>query len=125
MDILIESTKRFESDIQNLTERERDAVTKEINRCAEFFETRPDAFYHKLHRSYPLLGTLGAESSLYKLKASLNLRVILAVDNDPIFEQIIITLFRVVKRGDFEKAYEGVAESLYQDFINNKAGMAA
>jgi hypothetical protein len=42
--------------------------------------------------------------------------VILAIDEDPIFEQIILTLFRVFKHGDLEKVYKSIAESLYQEF---------
>ena len=42
-------------------------------------------------------------------------RIILTVDEDPIFDQVIFTLFRVTNRDDFNKAYQGVVESLYRD----------
>jgi len=45
--------------------------------------------------------------------------VIWAVDEDPIFGQIIFTLFRAVKHDDLDRAYQGVAESLYQDMIHH------
>jgi hypothetical protein len=67
----------------------------------------------------------GYESSLYTLKVSYQLRLILSVDEDPIFGQVIFTLFRVVKHDDLDKAYRGVAESLYQDLLYRDREMAA
>ncbi len=52
------------------------------------------------------------------LKVSQKLRVILTVDEDPIFGQIIFTLFRAIQHQDLNKAYNSVAESLYQDFLH-------
>lgn len=118
MDVLIESTKRFEKDIASLSEDDKAAVIKKINDCASLFPTQKADVYRKL-RSLPLPSALnGYTSSLYTLKISVKLRVILAVDEDPIFGQVIFTLFRVVKHDDLDKAYKGVAESLYQELLN-------
>ena len=62
----------------------------------------------------------GYESSLYVLRVSQKLRVILAVDEDPIFDQVIFTLYRVVKRDNLDKEYQGIAESLYQELLHQK-----
>ncbi|MEH2320212.1 hypothetical protein [Nostoc sp.] len=43
----------------------------------------------------------------------------MAVYEDPIFGQVIFTLFRVVKHDDLDKAYKGVAESLYQELVHH------
>ncbi|HAZ43383.1 MAG TPA: hypothetical protein DDW76_19385 [Cyanobacteria bacterium UBA11369] len=119
MDVLIESTKRFEKDIASLSEDDKAAVIKKINDCASLFPTQKADVYRKL-RSLPLPSALnGYTSSLYTLKISVKLRVILAVDEDPIFGQVIFTLFRVVKHDDLDKAYKGVAESLYQELLNH------
>ncbi|AUB34373.1 hypothetical protein COO91_00193 [Nostoc flagelliforme CCNUN1] len=42
----------------------------------------------------------------------------MTVDEDPIFGQVIFTLFRVVKHDDLDKAYKSVAESLYQGLLH-------
>ncbi len=116
MDILIESTKNFEKDLSKLGPAERETVINKINECADLFLTNKSTVYHKLHRlNLPSLAN-GYESSLYMLKASQKLRVILTVDEDPIFGQIIFTLFRAIQHQDLNKAYNSVAESLYQDF---------
>jgi hypothetical protein len=47
-------------------------------------------------------------------------RIILTVDEDPIFDQVILTLFRVANRDDFNKAYQVVVESLYKDLLRQE-----
>lgn len=119
VDVLIESTRSFEKDLGNLSEDEKAAVVKKINDCASLFPTQKADVYRKLRR-LPLASDInGYESSLYTLKVSQKLRVILAVDEDPIFGQVIFTLFRVVKHDDLDKAYKGVAESLYQGLLHH------
>jgi Txe/YoeB family toxin of Txe-Axe toxin-antitoxin module len=60
----------------------------------------------------------GYESSLYTLKVSQTLRVILTVDEDPIFDQVIFTLFRVVNLVDVPMTYQAIAKSLYQEIAH-------
>ena len=124
MDILIESTKGFENDLTKLSEDERAAAIQTINDCASLFPTQKADLYRKL-RHLPLPTNLnGYESSLYTLTVSPTLRVIWAVDEDPIFGQVIFTLFRVVKHDDLDRAYQSVAESLYQDMLHQKLATA-
>lgn len=113
MDILIESTSRFEQDISNMSEEEKELAIQKINDCAALFPEHKSNAYRKLRR-LPL-NISGYESSLYTMRVSPEARIILTVDEDPIFSQVIFTLFRVANRDDFNKAYQGVVESLYKD----------
>jgi len=125
MDILIESTRGFEKDIDKLSEEDKVITIKKINDCASLFPTQKADVYRKLHH-LPLISAMnGYESSLYTLKVSCQLSLILSVDEDPIFGQVIFTLFRVVKHDDFDKAYKSVAQSLYQDLLHRDREMAA
>lgn len=119
MDVLIESTRSFEKDLGRLSNDEKAITVKKINDCASLFPTQKVDVYRKLRRLPLLSGLNGYESSLYTLKVSQKLRVILAVDEDPIFGQVIFTLFRVVKHDDLDKAYQGIAESLYQEILHH------
>ncbi|MEG4456694.1 hypothetical protein [Microcoleus sp. N9_A1] len=119
MDVLIESTRGFEKDIAKLSEDEKAAAIKKINDCASLFPTQKADVYRKLHPLSLPTNLNGYESSLYTLKVSRTLTVIWAVDEDPIFGQVIFTLFRVVKDDELYKAYQGVAESLYQDMLHH------
>ncbi|NJL41338.1 MAG: hypothetical protein HC879_18980 [Leptolyngbyaceae cyanobacterium SL_5_9] len=115
MDILIESTKNFEQDLHGLREIEKAAVISKINDCASHFSAQEAENCPDLHRPSRLLNLNGYESSLYILRVSQTLRVILAIDEDPIFGQNIFTLFRVVNLRELDQSYEAIAESLYQE----------
>lgn len=118
MDVLIESTSSFEKDIAKLSVDEKAAAIQKINDCASLFPTQKADVYRKLRRRCLPSDLNGYESSLYTLRISQKLRVILAVDEDPIFEQVIFTLFRAVKHDELDRAYQGVAESLYQELLH-------
>jgi mRNA-degrading endonuclease RelE of RelBE toxin-antitoxin system len=119
VDVLIESTRSFEKDLGKLSEDEKATTVKKINDCASLFPTQKADVYRKLRR-LPLPSDInGYESSLYTLRVSQKLRVILTVDEDPIFGQVIFTLFRVVKHDNLDRAYKGVAESLYQGLLHH------
>jgi len=119
MDVLIESTKKFEKDLKNLTNTERSITVKKINDCAALLPNHQ--FNYRKLRRMPLSSALkGYESSLYTLKVSQKLRVILAVDEDPIFDQFILTLFRVVKWDEIDQVYQSIAESLYQEIRHHE-----
>jgi hypothetical protein len=124
MDILIESTKGFENDLTKLSEDERAAAIAKINDCASLFPTHKADVYRKLRRLRLPSNLNGYESSLYTLRVSRTLKVILAVDEDPIFGQVIFTLFRTVKQDELERAYQNVAESLYQDLLHHNLATA-
>jgi hypothetical protein len=118
VDILIESTIDFEKDLAKIDENEKATTIQKINDCASLFSTQKADVYRKLYRPKFLLDLNGYESSLYTLKVTQKLRAILTVDEDPIFEQVIFTLFRVVKQDELDRAYKNVAESLYRELID-------
>lgn len=124
VDVLIESTKSFEKDLDKLNQDERTITVKKVNDCASLFPNHNSDGYRQL-RSLPLLSGLnGYDSSLYTLEVSQKLRVILAVDEDPIFGQVIFTLFRVVSPDNLGQAYQGIAESLYQEILHHDREIA-
>lgn len=124
MDVLIDSTRIFEKDLENLSADKKAITIQKINDCASFFHTQKAHAYRKLRRLPLLSGLNGYDSSLYTLRVLQNLRVILTVDEDPIFKQTVFTLFRVVKRDDLDKSYNSIAESLYQEIMHQHQEIA-
>jgi len=123
VDILIESTNAFEKDLDKLSDSDKKVAIQQINAYANLFPKKKDGVYRKLH-CLPLPTVLnGYESSLYTLKVSRELRMILAIDEDPIFGQVIFTLFRVIKRDDLDEAHKSVSESLYQELLHQDREM--
>lgn len=119
MDILIESTREFEKDLASFNEAEKAAVIQQINDCANLFQTQKADVYQKLRRLSLPLSLNSYESSLYTLQVTQKLKVILAVDEDPIFGQVIFTLFRAVQDNALHQAYQDVAKSLYQELLHH------
>lgn len=115
MDVLIESTKHFEQDLDQLSQDHRKAVIQIINDFANLFPDNDSSAYKKLDQPSVPLDLNGYDSSLYVLRALGKLRIILTVDEDPIFDQVILNLFRVVDRESVETSYQDIAKALYQE----------
>lgn len=107
-------TKGFDSDEKKLSFDERDVLTHSLN---GFVDSAKDGLFpKKLYRRkdfvYPA-GIRRTDSSLYMLKVSSELYVILAYDSDVIFDQKIITLFRVVRKMSATQAFNKTASLIY------------
>jgi hypothetical protein len=61
MDILIESTRSFEKDLDRLSEDEKALAVKKINDCASLFPTQKADVYRKLRR-LPLISDLNKQA---------------------------------------------------------------
>ncbi|MTJ12977.1 hypothetical protein FJR11_10310 [Anabaena sp. UHCC 0187] len=116
MDILIESTKDFEKDLEQFNDTEKFKLIKEMNRYFATLSQDKMLFYQSSEQLRNIKLNHSYDSTIYALKINDNQRVILTIDDDPIFDCTVITLFRLVKLADAEKAYNAVAELIYQDF---------
>ena len=116
MEIKFDITRPFEKDLKKLGAREKDRVVVAIDRYAATFDSVLDVSTQHIYRPHKINMPEGLESSLYVLRVSSQIRVILTIEEDPLFDQKIITLFRVVKHDDMERAFNSIAESLYQQF---------
>jgi len=66
--------------------------------------------------SIPYLFNLkgGFESSLFLIKADQNNSIVASVDEDPIFDKISLTLFRLVDKNKAEQVYKEVGDEIYK-----------
>lgn len=120
MDIIIESTSAFEKEIAQLSKNDRELVINKINYCASLFPDQRTALYRKMRRPCHLPLINNYEASLYTLRVTHKLRVILTLEEDPIFDQTVFTLFRLVHHDQLEQAYQSIAESLYQELLTQE-----
>jgi hypothetical protein len=114
MDLVFEATKGFEKDLDQLDKSERNRIIEKINEKCQLLLSDRRAFRRGLIQPCRLKLAIGFKSSLYALKVPADWRVILAVDDDPIFDQILVTLLRVVRDAELTKAYQETAQVLYQ-----------
>jgi hypothetical protein len=125
MDLLFHSTETFEQDLQQFDAHLQIRIVQRVNEVAEAFIADQRVFAQQARKPYNLQLSNGFDSSLYSVIVEPDLRVILTVDDDPLFDQVIVTLMRVVKRPDLYNAYTSVAKTLYQSLngsgINQEA----
>lgn len=122
MNLIFNSTEGFESDLREFDEVTRCKVTERVNQVAQEFIQDKRAFARHARKPCTIQLGNGYESSLYSVKVEPSVRVLLTVDDDPIFERVIVTLMRVVKRAQSRKAYDSIVEALYKHLNGCKVG---
>ena len=120
MNLVFHSTEPFEQNLQQFDACLQEKIVQRVNEVAQAFIEDRRVFALQARKPYKLKLSNGFDSSLYSIVVEPDLRVILTVDDDPLFDQTIVTLLRVVKRPDLHNAYTAVAESLYQN-LNGSA----
>jgi len=117
MNVLFQATKKFEKDLQDLPTGDSELVISHLNRNCSLLKQDPAAFYRTVNK--PLIVQLkeGMDSTLYSMRVSHDLRILMAVDDDPLFDQTVFTLLRLVSHKDLSKTFKGIAESLYQSTL--------
>lgn len=117
MEVVFDSTKNFEKQIKKLPPKDRDLVVKKLNHYAKNLPVNKEEFFkhaHSIKHFLPRFSIRGEKSSLYVLRVTADQRIILTVDDDPIFGKIIVTLFAIVRHDDIERSLKGIVESLYR-----------
>jgi len=107
------STEGFERDLAALPDAERDRVINAINAKSQLLVKDRTASAREFIRPYKILLHGGLESSMTEARVGRDLRVLLTLDDDPIFGQVIVTLLRVVRRGELKRAFDETVQLLY------------
>jgi len=113
MELSFNTTEEFEKDLRSLDTATRTEMVDKINRVAQMFSENKAEFAKQVTKPLIKMGN-GYNSSLYIVRVAPNIRVVMAVDDDPIFEQVIVTLLRAVKRVKVKEAVNQAAQDLYQ-----------
>ncbi len=114
MKIEFDITQNFSDDINHLTQDERDKITDQINLVSASLLNSKSAFLE--NASIPYIFNLkgGLESSLFLINAGNDKSIVAAVDEDPIFDKLSLTLFRVVDQANAPHVYKEVGENIYR-----------
>ena len=119
MDVTFEATGKFEKELDAFPSKERLHIVNKINMyCSLLPDDRAGFFKHAARPVVPVLRSQ-LKSSLYSIRVSRDVRVLATIDNDPLFDQIIVTLLRVVRKKDIDKVYRGLAQSIYQKDLDS------
>jgi len=114
MELEFDITQSFSDDLAHLPAAQREKVQDQINFVSGSLLNGETAF--KENSSIPYIFNLkgGLDSSLFVIKADQDNRIIAAVDEDPIFDKISLTLFRLVDKTKAEEVYRKVGEEIYK-----------
>lgn len=112
-----QTTSEFRNDLDRLSPADR-ACAVEALRCSyNLLRDNRRSFFARVHRAPTIQLKGGLSSSLYSLRAGRDIRVIMAIDDDPVFGQILVTLFGVVRHDELERSYRSIANLIYRNWI--------
>ena len=119
MEVIINITESFEKDLTNFSTEKQSIIKEKINCLISLIKEgkSTDDYLYKL-KEINLAKDL--ESSLYIFNVDKGNRIILTSEYDPLFEEHILTLFRVVCEKSVDTSYQNVASSLYKSFATKQ-----
>jgi len=114
MELEFRITESFDEDMKSLPANEQNKVKEEINFVSGSLLNGRTTFMQNASMPYIFNLKAGLDSSLYVVKVYEDKRVVAAVDDDPIFDKVSLTLFRLIDDKDAAQAYKEVGERLYK-----------
>ena len=112
-----QTTPEFRNDLNRLSSEDRARVAVALRRSYGLLRNNRGSFFARAKRPQAILLKGGFSSSLYSLRVGRDIRLIVAVDEDPVFAQTLVTLFRAVHHNELDRAYRSVASGLYRNQI--------
>jgi len=123
MEVVFDVTDRFEKELSKCERSQQQRWKKAINRAAELFVSDRAGFFTRAKRFRArVYGDL--RSSLFVWRLSNDWRLLFTVEEDPLFDRIVITLLSLANHDTFYRSLERVAESLYEGHPSNLAAEA-
>ena len=117
MDLVFQDTESFQEGWKLLDSALQGRLATELNDCCQLL-LYDSADFHRLVENIEQPLPEGLNASLYVLPVDA-WRIVFTMDEDPVFEQIIVTLLRVVSVDDLEGALTSLARVLYRDFSHD------
>lgn len=114
--ITIETTLTYSIDVKALQDEEKKEIDSSVEKLIRLSQGTvfPKCLYRSRSHTFPNRSISPEKSTLYLYKASKRYRIILSFDDDPVFNQRLIRLFRVVPREQSVRCFKDVATLLYK-----------
>ena len=114
IDLVFHHAESFEQDWQRIEQAVRGQLATAVNDCCQFLLYDP-ATFNDLVTQIEMPLSDGIDASLYVLPVD-QWRIVLTMDDDPVFEQLNVTLLRIVSAEDLDSALSSLVKALYRDF---------
>lgn len=105
--------------LKKLNHNEQDQMMRLIDQRVKRYIEDGDKRYIFQEKSFSKLGQF--DSTVYCLKVNTKIRAILSIDEDPIFEKIVVNVFTLCSLEKMNIKMQGIMESLYQKMINEES----
>lgn len=113
LELVFHDTETFANDFQALSADQRGGLATELNDCCQLLLYDPAEFQRRVERTGPRL-TEGMDASMVVFTGSDGCKVLFTVDEDPVFEQLAITLLRIVPEDELATATDDLTQALYR-----------
>jgi hypothetical protein len=117
LDLVFHETDAFVEDWQSLDIAIRGQLATELNDHCQLLLYDQAGFEDSVENIHRPLAE-GVDASLYVFSVE-GWRIIFAMDEDPVFQQLVVTLLRVVTADLLDPAIDDLVQVLYQDFSND------
>lgn len=114
LELVFQETNLFLEDWGRCSIEGRGRMATRLNDCCQFLLYEPSEFDRCAKEVRPQLAD-GVDASMYSMAID-KARILFSVDEDPIFGQLTVTLYRIVPEETFGDACESVFQTLYSDF---------
>ena len=98
--------------LKKLNHNEQDQMMRLRDQRVKRYREDGDKRYIFQEKSFSKLGQF--DSTVYCLKVNTKIRAILSIDEDPIFEKIVVNVFTLCSLEKMNIEMQGIMESLYQ-----------
>lgn len=105
--------------LKKLNHNEQEQMMRLIDQRVKRYIEDGDKRYIFQEKSFSKLGQF--DSTVYCLKVNTKIRAILSIDEDPIFEKIVVNVFTLCSLEKMNIEMQGIMESLYQKMINEES----
>ncbi len=113
IEIIFNSTQKFERDLENFESKERMEIVERVNMVAQAFVHDKNVFVRLARKPFAVELPNGYDSSLYAVRVVGDLRLILTIENDPLFDRVVVTLLRAVCNQNLREPWEETVKALY------------
>lgn len=117
LELVFNETKAFLEDLKPISKERVAMLATEINDCCQLLLYDPAAFERRVEHVRPQLADW-VDASMVVLTVNDEFKVILTVDEDPLFEQLAVTLLRVIELHQLDGAADDLTKSLYGHFTS-------
>lgn len=105
--------------LKKLNKNEQNKMMLIINQKVRGYIENGDQRYIFQEKFFSKLGQF--DSTVYCLKVTPKIRAILSIDEDPIFEKVVVNIFALCNPEKMNIEMQGIMEALYQKMINEES----